>query len=136
MESHQIIQENLKETRKIREELCCIKEGIDETNELLGGGSTDDSIAHTELLTIGAGLDDDVLFADPVECVEIKIKDADNTTVLTFTTTPPLDGGNGMATMFANDYTTFCFSGVKISSVNIQNNSSGTVTYIANGISG
>lgn len=137
MESHQIIQETLKETKAVKSELCCIKTAIEETNELLGGGSSDtsyvvDGYSQSILTTANAT----ITFDDPVSCVEVKISGADSTTKITVTTTPALTAGNGFIYMNANDYETFCFDNVKVVSINILNNSTTTVTYRVNGIHG
>jgi cyanophycinase-like exopeptidase len=138
MESHQIIQENLKETKNIRQELCCIKDAIEETNELLGGGGGSDTSyvvdGYSSVILTGANAT--ITFDDPVSCVEVKASNADSTTKITVVTTPALTAGNGFIFMNANDYETFCFDNAKIVSINLLNNSTTTVTYRINGING
>jgi len=118
MESHQIIIENLKETRKIREELCCINNNLELIVNDAGADDTS-SVVDGYIQSILTGANATITFTTPVSCVEVLISGADSTTKITVTTTPALTSGNGFIYMNANDYKTFCFDNVKIVSINI-----------------
>jgi hypothetical protein len=137
MEQHQINLENLKTTKQIEKEICCLGDKLDTINESLGGVTSDSSyVVDGYISSILTGGNATITFDDPVSCVEVLITGADSTSKITVTTTPALTSGNGFIYMNANDYKTFCFDNVKVVSINILNNSTTTVSYKVNGING